>query len=480
MDGSLVVLAVGAILAISVVVALVAVNVNVPFLVVFLLFGMLLGRDGLHLLNLSSIDVAQMVGTIGLIAILFEGGISTSRRRLRAAFGPAILLSTVGVFVTAIFTGIAAHYLLPLSWSESMLLAAVVSSTDAAAVFATLRTTPIRRGIARILEAESGLNDPMAIALTIGFISWIKQPSYNVFDFSLLLGEQLVIGLVAGLVLGVVATRVFAHLPRSIGAFAPVASVATAFLAFGITDALGGSGFLAVYLVGLAIGSTPSRYRSSLTTFHEGIAFVAQVSMFIIMGLFVVPHRMTAIIVPGIILAVLLVVIIRPFAVWIAVPRRMLGRRAKFVVGWAGLRGAVPIVLGTYVLSAHIAHGQLIFNTVFFIVLASTALQGTTLNWVAKKLGVIEKIPNESERPLPDSIEELHFRVRVYHAIAGVHIYEVGLPKPARITGIERRGKKLKIDEQTIIRARDHLIIKTPYSMLPEVEDVFMRWRRRV
>lgn len=480
MNESLVALAIGGVLAISVIVALLAINVNVPFLVAFLLFGMLLGKDGLHIINFSSVDVAQMVGIIGLIAILFEGGISTSRRRLRSAFVPAILLSTIGVFVTAIVAGIAAHFLFPLSWKESMLLAAVVSSTDAAAVFATLRTAPIKRGIARILEAESGLNDPMAIALTIGFISLIQIPTYSAADFLLLLVRQLFIGAIVGLLLGKVATRVFAHMPHSIGAFAPVASVATAFLSFGIADILGGSGFLAVYLVGLAIGSTPSRYRSPLTTFHEGIAFVAQVAMFIIMGLFVVPHHLMAIMVPAIIMAVLLVVIVRPLAVWVSIPGRFIDRRAKLLVGWAGLRGAVPIVLGTYVLSAHVPHAQMIFNTVFFIVLASTILQGTTLNWVAKKLGVTEKALEESHRPLPDSIEELHFRVRPFHSIAGVHVYEVGLPKPLRICAIRRRSKDIAFNDQTIIRARDDIVIKTPYSKLPEVEDVFMRWRRRV
>ena len=203
---------------------------------------------------------------------------------------PAALLSTVGVVVSALLTGVAAYWLFDLSWLESVLLGAVVSSTDAAAVFATLRVTHIRRTLARTLEAESGGNDPMGIALTLGLIAWIEHPhSYGIDDLSLLIVQQLGLGLLVGVVLGAVAIWVFGRLPHSIGAFAPVASVAAGALSFGAADVIGGSGFLAVYLVGLAVGSTPSRYRRQLVAFHEGLAFLAQVAIFIVFGLLVFP-----------------------------------------------------------------------------------------------------------------------------------------------------------------------------------------------
>jgi cell volume regulation protein A len=474
-------LIVGGVLAISIVTALVATRVGVPFLVAFLAFGMVLGTDGLGHIEFSNIELARIVGTIGLVAILFEGGLSTSRRRLREAFVPAIMLSTVGVFATAILTGIAAHFIFELPWPQSMLLAAVVSSTDAAAVFATLRVTRIRRRLARILEAESGLNDPMAIALTIGFISWIQQPEYNQINLALLLVQQLGIGAIVGLILGRAVSYIFARLPHSIGAFSPVASVAAAMLSFGIAGALGGSGFLAVYIVGLAIGSTPSRYRGPLTMFHEGLAFLAQVSMFVIMGLFVVPHELWLVAIPSILLALILIIIVRPIAVWLSVPfGGHLNSREKTLLGWAGLRGAVPIVLGTYVLSAEIPHGELIFNAVFFVVLVSTLIQGTTLNWVATKLGVVDQIPAEKLQEYAESIEKIFFHVAPQHAIASAKIFEIGLPPKAHVVEIRRRSKMINVTSETVIKAGDTLTVEAPYSIHPEIEDVFMRWRRRV
>ncbi|HUO62023.1 MAG TPA: potassium/proton antiporter [Candidatus Bathyarchaeia archaeon] len=481
MNESLIFLIVGGVLAVGIVVALIAANANVPALVAFLAFGMLLGTDGVGHIKFSNVELAQTVGTIGLIAILFEGGLSTSLRRLREAFVPALLLSTIGVFVTAILTGVAARYLFHLSWAYSLLLAAVVSSTDSAAVFATLRFTHIRRRLARILEAESGLNDPMAIALTVGFIAWIQHPHYNLYNLGLLLVQQLGIGLLVGLILGRAAMFVFARLPHSIGAFAPVASVAAALLSFGAASLLGGSGFIAVYMVGLAIGSTPSRYRGPLTMFHEGLAFLAQVALFVILGLFAIPHQLLPVALPSIFLAVLLVVVVRPISVWLSTPfGGHLNNQEKALLGWAGLRGAVPIVLGTYVLSAHILYGDLIFNAVFFVVLVSALIQGTMLNSVARYLDVIDHLPANKLTSYTDSIEKIYFHVAHAHSIAGAHVYEVGLPSNAHITEIKRRGKYIKLDNDTYIKASDRLCVEAPYSIHPEIEDVFMRWRRRV
>lgn len=480
MNESLIFLIVGGVLAVSVVIAFVASHAGVPALVAFLAFGMILGAEGPGHIGFSNVELARIVGTIGLVAILFEGGLSTSRRRLREAFIPAAMLSTLGVFVTAILTGVAAHFLFALTWPESMLLAAVVSSTDAAAVFATLRFTMIRRRLARILEAESGLNDPMAIALTIGFIAWIQQPDYNQINLAVLLVQQIGLGLLVGLVLGKLATHVFSRLPHSIGAFSPVASVAAAMLSFGAASLIGGSGFLAVYIVGLAIGSTPSRYRGPLTMFHDGLAFVAQVSMFVIMGLFVAPHKLWAVALPSIVLTLLLVVVIRPVAVWLSIPLGRLTSREKALLGWAGLRGAVPIVLGAYVLSSGVPHSELIFNAVFFVVLVSTILQGTTLNWVASRLGVVDKLPTEKMQEYADKIEKIFFHVAPQHSIANAKIYEVGLPPKAQVVRIRRRSKPVEVDRDTVIKVGDTLVVEAPYSIHPEIEDVFMRWRRRV
>ncbi|HEY1732894.1 MAG TPA: cation:proton antiporter, partial [Acidimicrobiales bacterium] len=241
MDVGVLLLLVGSVLAGSVVVALGAARVGVPALVVFLGLGMLLGSDGPGGIAFDSAELARTIGIVGLAVILFEGGLSTSWRRLRSVAVPAALLSTVGVVVTALIVGVAAHQLFHLSWLAAVLLGAVVSSTDAAAVFATLRSTAIHRRLARTLEAETGLNDPVAVALTLGLISWIQHPGEGFVDLVVLFVRQLGLGLVVGVVLGYVAAEVFGRLPRSVGAFAPVASVAAAALAFGTADVMGGS-----------------------------------------------------------------------------------------------------------------------------------------------------------------------------------------------------------------------------------------------
>src|SRR4051812_29433735 len=306
MDEGLILLLVGAILLASIVVALLASRTGVPTLVAFLALGMVLGSDGPGGIAFDDAELARSVGVVGLCAILFEGGLSTSWRRLRQVAVPAALLSTVGVVVTALLTGVAAYFLFDLTWIQAVLLGAVVSSTDAAAVFATLRYTNIRRRLARTLEAETGGNDPMAIALTIGLIEWIQSRTYGFPDLLLLVVRELGLGLLVGVALGGAAMWAFARLPPSIGAFAPVASVAAASVSFGAADVIGGSGFLAVYLVGLAVGSTPSRYRRQLVSFHEGLAFLAQVAMFIVLGLLVFPHELPDVALPALGLTALL------------------------------------------------------------------------------------------------------------------------------------------------------------------------------
>src|SRR3954467_10806151 len=255
MHEGLVLLLVGLVLAASIAVAFAAARTGLPVLVAFLGLGMLLGSDGPGGIEFDDAELTRRVGIVGLGLILYDGGLQTSWRRLREVAVPAALLSTVGVLVSTFVTALAARVLFDLSWLEATLLGAVVASTDAAAVFATLRFTHIRRRLARTLEAESGANDPMAIALTLGLIAWIEHPDdYGIRNLAVLVVQQIGLGLAVGLVLGVAATRVFARLPASVGVFAPVASLAAAALAFGAADVIGGSGFLAVYLVGLAVG----------------------------------------------------------------------------------------------------------------------------------------------------------------------------------------------------------------------------------
>jgi cell volume regulation protein A len=379
-------LVVGVILAASVVLAFGAAKTGLPVLVAFLGIGMLLGSDGPGGIAFDDAELAHRVGVVSLVAILFEGGLSTPWQRLRQVAVPSALLATVGVVLTTVVTGLGAQALFDLTWSESFLLGAVVASTDAAAVFATLRQTKLPRRIAWTLEAESGGNDPVAIALTLGLIAWVEQPGYGMGDLLELLVRQIGLGLLVGGAVAAAAVWVFMRIPNAVGPFVPVASVATAAIAYGAADVVHGSGFLSVYLVGLAVGSTPSRYRTQLVSFHTGLAYVAQVALFIVLGLLAFPSQLPGVALTALGLTAVLIFVARPIAVWASTAHVRFGNRERLLLGWAGLRGAVAIVLATTVLSSKVGAAATIFNAVFFVVLVSTTLQGTTLEWLARRL----------------------------------------------------------------------------------------------
>jgi potassium/hydrogen antiporter len=359
-----------------------------PLLVTFLGIGMLLGSDGVGGIYFDDAQLARSIGIVGLIAILFEGGLTTSWSDLRPVIAPAAMLSTVGVAISAVVTAAAAHELFSFSWSKALLLGAVVGSTDAAAVFATLRFTRLRRRLATLLAVESGANDPMAVALTLGLIAWVEHSDYGVDDFALLLIRQFALGLVVGIALGVIASRLLRRLPTDLAPFASVASIGTAALAYGVAASLDGSGFLAVYLVALWVGNTPMPLRRTIVIFHEGLAFLAQVVLFIVLGLLVFPSQLADVALSGLALTAVLLFAGRPLAVVAALTPFGYRLREQLFLSWAGLRGAVPIVLATFALSAEVSGSATIFNAVFFVVLVSTLAQGMTLEPFARRLGL--------------------------------------------------------------------------------------------
>jgi cell volume regulation protein A len=438
---------------------------SVPVLVAFLGLGMALGSDGPGGISFDDAELARTVGVIGLVAILFEGGLTTAWRDIRPVIVPAAVLSTAGVVVTAMITGAAAYLLFDLPAPAAVLLGAIVGSTDAAAVFATLRFTTLRRRLAALLEAESGANDPMAVALTLGFIAWITEPVYGAAELSFLLAEQLGLGLVLGLGFGLVASWGFARLPRDLTPFAPVASLAAAALAFGITQAVGGSGFLAVYVVGLWLGNTRTPLNRPIVAFHQGLAFAAQVVLFVVLGLLVFPSRLGPVALAGLALAGVLVFLARPVAVWLCTAFQGFSVRERVLLGWAGLRGAVPIVLATFALSEGIAESETIFNAVFFVVLVSALLQGLTLEPLAARLGLATESRPFYQPPLEVGIvrslgaEILELTVGRDDALAGRRVRDLGLPRAALITMIVRGDEAVPPRGSTVIEAGDHLYV---------------------
>ena len=376
----------GGVLALAVLAAVGTRRLRVPLLVTFLGLGMLLGSEGLGGIYFDDAELARSIGVVGLLAILFEGGLTTDWSDIRPVILPAFLLSTIGVAVTAAVTGVAAYFLFDLSPAAAFLLGAVVGSTDAAAVFATLRFTTLRRRTAALLGAESSVNDPTAVALTLGLIAWLTKPAYGTDDLALLLVRQLVVGLAIGIALGLIAARLLPRLPRDLAPIAPVASVATAALAYGVADLAGASGFLSVYIVALWLGNTPMPLRRAILTFHEGLAFLAQVVLFIVLGLLVFPSRLGPVALASLALTAALLFAARPAAVLLSTAGFRFSPRERLLLSWAGLRGAVPIVLATFVESAGAGASGTIFNAVFFVVLVSALAQGLTLDPLARRL----------------------------------------------------------------------------------------------
>jgi potassium/hydrogen antiporter len=455
--GGLLFLAVGA--------AWTASRLSVPTLVAFLGLGMLLGSDGPGGIDFTNAELAREIGVVCLVAILFEGGLTTRIGDTRPVAAPAILLGTAGVVVTALVVGAAAVALFDLSWSEGLLLGAVVGSTDAAAVFSTLRTTGVRPRMSAVLEAESGVNDPMAVALTLGLISWVSDPGYGVLDMAVLLVKQLGIGLVFGLAIGLTAAWAFERLPDRLAPFAPIFSLACAAVGFGAAGIVGGSGFLAVYLVGVLFGNARSPHLGSVASFHEGIAFLSQIVLFVVLGLLVFPHQMAGVIVPGVVLALVLALVARPLAVAVSTTGFGFSLQERALVSWAGLRGAVPIVLATFPLSEGLGESTTIFNAVFFVVLVSVLLQGTTLPVVAARLGLAHDRRHTQQAPIdPHVIRSLgsdafEYVVEEGDDVAGMHVRDLKLPEGALVALIIRRGEAIPPRGRTVIEPGDHLFI---------------------
>jgi cell volume regulation protein A len=328
------------------------------------------------------------------------------------------------------------------------------------------------------------VNDPVAIALTIGMISWLDDPSYRVADVVWLLTRQLGLGLVIGTATGLLASQVFRRIPTSVAPFLPVVSIATGAVGFGAADVAGGSGFLSVYIVALFVGNTETPYRRSLAVFHTALAFVTQAVLFIVLGLLVFPSDLGPVIVPGLALAGVLVFVGRPVAVWLATSLQGFTPRERLFLGWAGLRGAVPIVLATIALSEEVESSDTIFNAVFFVVLVSSLVHGPTLDPLARRLGLAtERRPHDLPPIEIGSVETLgadliEFEVYDGDAIVGLHVRDLGLPRDhAVIAVILRDGQALPPRGSTVIRASDRLYILARMHSLEEVRDLVGRWQ---
>jgi potassium/hydrogen antiporter len=378
----------GALLAAAVAASLLASRLRLPALVLFLGVGMAIGSDGLGWIALDDYALARTVGTVALVAILFEGGLQTGLHTLRPVLGRAVALATGGTALTALVAGLAAHWLLHLSLAEGLLLGAILSPTDGAAVFALLRGVRLPRRVRLVLEGEAGLNDPVAVMLVLVMIEVVTRPSYSPLDAVWFLVRELGVGLILGAVVGGVAGAALRRMGSAPSGVALVATFAVAAIAYGAAGSLEGSGFLAVYVAGLMLADAQLPERPAVLAFHQGLSAVAEMGMFLTLGLLVFPHQLGGVLVRGTVLALVVALLARPFGAWAATLGSRLTGRERVLVGWAGLRGGVPVVLATLPVIAGVRGSVGFFDLVFFAVLVSTILQGTTVEPLARRLGL--------------------------------------------------------------------------------------------
>ncbi|AKH99142.1 potassium/proton antiporter, CPA1 family [Hoeflea sp. IMCC20628] len=429
--------------------SLLAERFGAPLLLLFLLIGLLAGVDGLGI-DFSNNSGAFMLGSIALAIILFDSGYGTSLQSFRQAAVPSLTLATVGVLFTAILFGAAARFLLDFSWLEGLLLGSIVASTDAAAVFFLLRTggINIRDKVRSTLEVESGTNDPMAIFLTAALVSIIASGEgleSAGLDLLILFVKQIGLGLVLGLGGGVLIVQIIRRVPVERG-LAPIFVLALALLVFAYTSVIGGSGFLAVYVAGIYAGNKKIHSKTSIIRFQEGLTWLAQIVMFLVLGLLATPSQFPQIILPAIALAIFLVCIARPLAVWLCLLPFDYTQRETGFVAWVGLRGAVSILLAILPILGNLENGQLYFNTTFIVVMVSLAIQGWTVKPIARRLGLI--IPpqigaiDKFELDLPGTAnhELLAYRVAADSPV----LRGERIPRWARPSLVIRDGKSMR------------------------------------
>jgi cell volume regulation protein A len=478
-----VILIAGVLMALALLASLLASRIRVPGLLLFLGLGMAVGSDGLGWIDFSDYELARDIGVIVLALILFEGGLAAGFGEIRPVLGPALALAIGGTLVTAAITGLAAAWLFDLSTLQGLLLGSVVASTDAAAIFAMLRGSQLRRALARTLEGEAGMNDPVAILLVLGFIDWIQKPGYGALDMAGGLVLKLSVGIVAGLAVGWLAIQCFRRLRLSTAGLYPVASITAAAIAFGLAEVLHGSGFLSVYLAGLVLGSRPIPARRTVTAFHEGIAVIAELAMFLTLGLLVFPSELGSVAVEGTALALVLALVARPIATFLATIGSAFSVSERAVLGWAGLRGGVPVVLATFPVIAGIGGSGDFFNIVFFAVVVSTFLQGTTFEWVAGRLGATRTQP-ALPQPLAETgtiralgAEVVEYPIGPGDAIVGARVRDLSLPRAALVNVIVRGQSALPPRGSTVLEAGDRLHILVRSEFAHEVEDLLGIWR---
>jgi cell volume regulation protein A len=469
-------LAAGAVVVLVAAVALrIADRIGLPSLLLYLALGVALGESGLGI-EFEDVALTQTLGVAALVVILAEGGLTTRWGDLRRAIGPGVALATVGVLVTVGVTAAITVWLLDFSWGLALLLAAVIGSTDAAAVFATLRRLPLPRRLAASIEAESGLNDAPAILLVTAVSAYLTEPVHGAWW---LVGVEIVAELGGGAVIGVTVGYAGAELLRRVAlplaGFYPLATLALCVLAFSVATLAHTSGFVAVYLGGLVLGNAALPHRAASLGFAEGMASLAQIGLFVLLGLLASPSRLDDALLPALIVGGALLLVARPLSVLVSLVWFRMPWSQQAFISWAGLRGAVPIVLATFPVAAGVDGAPRVFDTVFVLVVVFTVIQGWSLPWVARRLRIAAPVtPREIEvesAPLEELDAELmQLRVPEGSRLHGVYLPELRLPEDAAVVLIVRDGRSFVPDRNTRLMRGDQALLVAARRSRSEAE----------
>ncbi|GAA2546156.1 MULTISPECIES: potassium/proton antiporter [Streptomyces] len=447
-------------------VAVAAVRVSsrsgLPSLLVYLGIGVAMGVDGIGHLSFSDAELTQVIGYAALVVILAEGGLGTSWKEMRPALPSAAALALVGVAVSVGVTASAAHYLAGLEWRQALIIGAVVSSTDAAAVFSVLRRVPLPSRITGTLEAESGFNDAPVVILVLAFCTAGPIEHWYVLIGEILL--ELAIGAAIGLAVGWLGAVGLRHVALPASGLYPIAVLAIATTAYAAGAMAHGSGFLAVYLCALVLGNAKLPHAPATRGFAEGLGWVAQIGMFVLLGLLVTPHELAGDVLPALVIGLVLTVVARPLSVFVSLTPFKRPWREQALMSWAGLRGAVPIILATIPMVAGVRGSERLFNIVFILVVVYTLVQGPTLPWLARRLGLgnqaeaadlgVESAPLERLRG-----HLLSVAIPEKSRMHGVEVSELRLPTGAAVTLVVRDGRSFVPTPSTLLQRGDELLV---------------------
>jgi len=474
---------IGALLVLlSIVVSSLSARTGAPLLLVFLAVGMLAGEEGPGRILFSDYQIAYLVGTMALAVILFDGGMRTHTDTFRVGLWPAVSLATVGVILTAGIVGVAAAWLLDLDIMQGMLIGAIIGSTDAAAVFSVLGSQGMRlkQRVGATLEIESGCNDPMAVFLTLVFIEVVRAGDHAPgWSFLWEFVWQFGLGGLAGIVGGRVLVWLLNRVSVTSGLY-PLLAMAGGMVVYGTTTVWGGSGFLAIYLAGLILGNSRVKSQGNILKVHDGLAWLSQIALFLMLGLLVTPSALLPTAVDALLVAIVLMVVARPLAVWLSLLPFSFPRREQIFIAWVGLRGAVPIVLALFPALAGLPESSIYFNVAFFVVLASLAVQGWTVAPLAQALRL--KLPQEHapyfsefvEVPGQASLRLLGYRVTELSEAIGRGVNQLPLPPGVRIVAAFREGTPLNSIGQLEIAAGDLLYVITTDEHMALLDHLFV------